>query len=175
MKLENQVCSLQQSQQLEKLGIAQKSHFAWYEVSNGDDEGDFEKEGVVWVPVLTQYDYSTGGMAIIGAIDDELMTSSSEFCSHKPPYSAFTVAELGAMAECCISGKTNRGTYYATPDEYAPYDLDSAIGDVEPLPEPLPWYVERQKQAVALADLLIWMVENNLLTAEDCNERLLKV
>lgn len=143
MKIEDQVCTLEQAKKLKELGVNQTSHFAWI------DEGQ-----------LISRDKNVKEL--------QLLAIATDFTS------AFTVAELGVMCRDCISGHcaNTAANYYATPDEYARYDLDASVEGIEPLPDPLPWYVERDTQAKALADLLIWLLESNLITEEEVSQRL---
>jgi hypothetical protein len=146
MKMEQQVCTLQQAKKLKEIGISQDSSFMWC-VIMPDPTG----EKYYYEPVYKHQDVDT---------------------LHETLAAAFTVAELGVMCRDCISGPTgNRTTYYATTDEYADYDLDTAFGDGS-ITGPCPNYAERPIQAQALADLLIWLIEKKLLSIEDVNQRL---
>lgn len=60
MKLEHQVCSLEQAIKLKELGIVQKSYFSWY--------GGFVGSEVLPEVDLTdqrRYDVSVQGMAVV--------------------------------------------------------------------------------------------------------------
>lgn len=172
MNIEKQVCTIEQAKTLSQLGASQENaHFMWFELSNGDDEGDFDKEGVEWVPVLTQQNYRLGEHQSIGAIDSDLTTSDGEFCSHKPDAcKAFTVAELGAMlpyeylnpiamAQAAEGSnayvgiwKSKKGFRYREPNS-----LDCS----DPMTE-----------AEARAWFLIYLLGNKMITAEECNKKL---
>lgn len=164
MKLENQVCTLEQAKRLKALGIEQgNSYFNWYEVSNGDDEGDFDKEGVEWHPVLCTYDRDQDAAVAVLAIDPDLTTSDGEFCSYKEPASAFTVAELGVMLpdDLCI---TRSGAGYSA--FWEPTDGD----DVERISFRGQEYFTTE--AECMATVLIDMIGMGVTTVAEVNKRL---
>lgn len=162
MKIENQVCTLEQGKRLKELGVAQTAHFTWYEVSNGDDEGVFEREDVEWHPVLCRYDRNRQADVAIGPINDDLTTGDGEFCSYKPaPSSAYTVVELGVMLPAYYHsryGNNLMGEMGWVIGQYGVLTVDS---------------VAHATEAQARAAMLIYLLENNLTTAEDVNQRLL--
>lgn len=169
MKIELQVCSLEQAKKLNQLGVPQNdAHFMWFEVSNGDDEGDFEKEGVEWHPILTQQDYRRGEHQAIGAIDGELTTSDGEFCSCKPDScKAFTVAELGELLvidddDHFCSGSYNEHLGIWTAD-LQKRDEESERGFK------LVHQIEGETEAECRADMLIYLLENKIMTPESIN------
>lgn len=169
MKIAMQVCSLEQAKKLEKLGVPQdEAHFMWFEVSNGDDEGDFEKEGVEWHPILTQQDYERGEHRAMGVIDSELTTSEGEFCSYKPnECKAFTVAELGELLVIDDGDHFCYGYY----DEHGgTWNVDLQKRDEElEVPFKLVYQVEGETEAEARADMLIYLIENKIITMESIN------
>lgn len=161
MKLENQVCSLEQAKKLKQLGVAQEGHFMWYEVSDGEDEGDFEKEGVEWHPVLTQSNHAKGEDSAVGSIDSDLLTSDGEFCGHKPPVRAFTVAELGEMfiinddEHFCDSSYNNHlGVWMA---------LLTARDEEEKSEFKVIYSTEGDTEAECRAEMLIYLLENKII------------
>lgn len=158
MKVENQLCTLPQAKKLKKLGVAQRSLF-WFA---GDEK--------------LRLKVSNYSGAILGSKPHAIPFQSDEPGCNPQCFSAFTVAELGAMCRDCISGHCantkSPGKYYATPDEYAGYDIDALIGEVLPFPDPLPCYCQADTQAQALADLLIWLLETKGITPEEVNKRL---
>jgi len=69
MKLENQVCTLQQAKRLQELGVSQESHFQWKvnEIQSVVSESKFCYQIITHLPGLNEY------------------------------WAAYTVAELGVM------------------------------------------------------------------------------
>lgn len=156
MKLEKQVCTLEQAKRLKELGIEQQSHFTWYEVSDGSDEGNPDAEGVEWYEILAQKDHHRMMDMAVYPVASDLTTSDGEFCSTRGIYSAFTVAELGAMLPTAYDtmrtaegwrGYGNQGYDYPTEEVY-------------------------ENESEPRAVMLIHLLENNNITATDCNNRL---
>lgn len=143
MQKENQVCTLPQAKKLKDLGVIQTTS------------------------LIIHCQSTSMGLMTFFRVQEAMQETD---------YAAFTVGELGVMCRDCISGHCantrNRGKYYATPDEYAGYDIDTLIGEVLPMPDPLPCYCEGKTQAIALADLLIWLLETKGITPEEVNDRL---
>jgi predicted amino acid racemase len=126
MKLQSQVCTLEQAKKLNELGVKQDSLFYWIDRK--------DKSRVV---------YS-------GLIEDiEKLTT----------YSAFTVAELGVMLPCYYV------VYYTVAHGYC---VCRKMENGE-LQRPL---LTGCTQAKAGAAMLIFLLENNLTTAEEVNQRL---
>lgn len=161
MKLQDQVCTSKQAKRLKELGVKQESLWMWVDWKAPASENK--------IRASTQISIHYHSVAKEITAENE----GDEF--DKEVFAAFTVAELSVMVKGCISGVFERGgktLAYATTDEYPPYDLDSVEHLVEPDPAPLPWYKERTTQAVALADLLIFALENKLITPEQVNNSL---
>jgi hypothetical protein len=170
MKIQNQVCSLGQAQKLKQLGISQHdAHFMWFEVSNGDDEGDFEKDGVEWHPILTQQDYNRGEHRAIGVIDSDLTTSEGEFCSYKPnECKAFTVAELGEMLiiddddNFIDSSYNEHGGTWDCHLRRRNEECESGFAMIHS--------EEAETEAEVRAEMLIWLLENKIQTPENIRD-----
>lgn len=169
MKIENQVCLLEQSIRLKELGIPQEeeAQFLWFEVSNGDDEGDFDKEGVEWHPVLTQYSFRLKEHHVVGQIDGDLITSEGEFCGYKPPAQAFTVAELGEMLVIDDDDHFCSGSYS---EHLGLWKVDLHRRDEETeLGFKLVQQIEGETEAEARADMLIYLIDQKIMTMESIN------
>lgn len=159
MKIESQVCTLEQALKLKALGVTQKSYFTWLEVSNGDDEGDFQKPGVEWHPVLCVENKFMESLYAVSYVDPDWTTSDGEFCGMRDNAAAFTVAELGQM---CGSETYTQRTGTET-SEYANWEWvdDSRREAMGPF----------ATEAEARADMLIRMLENGSLTDIEVNKR----
>jgi hypothetical protein len=173
MKLTNQVCPIELAKKIKSLGIFQEeAPFMWFEVSNGDDEGDEDAEGVEWHPVLTQYNYRDKEHYAVHAMDGELTTSDGQFCSYKEPSRAFTVAEMGEMLVIGDDTHFINTSYDEHMGNWACYlavrDEADAIGFKEIHNE------EGETEAEARAEMLIYLLENKIVTADDCNSALKK-
>lgn len=93
MKIEKQVCTLQQAKILKELGAPQETFFSWY---GGFDGSEIEPH----VDLTDQRNYDVGVNGYYGHPDNM--------------YAAYTVAELGAMLDkniSCISFDGFRYTY----------------------------------------------------------------
>lgn len=141
MKLENQVCSLEQAKRLNELGIIQESLFYYCQ--------DIPPNN----PSLHYYGYAQENIPIdlLFGKQSELSTSNLFF-----EYSTFTVAELGVMIPDSYYLPVNKGnngwwiSNIRTEDE-------SKLASIE---------------AEARAEMLIYLLENSLITAEEVNQRL---
>lgn len=120
MKLQDQVCTLEQANRLMSLGINQESYF-----------------------VLGQRGVLTESWAIEG--DEDVF------------YSAFTVAELGVMLPAGYD------TMYCTNDGWRGFDLAS-----RDMLDSKTFYTEAECRAA----MLIYLLENKLITTKEVNTRL---
>jgi len=120
MKIENQVCTLEQAKRLKELGVEQVANLYWKE--------DTDKDRL--------YDPWIGG----------------------EKYAAFTVAELGVMIGSPIGEKVNS---YTTDGATGSYLHGSHITTTH-----------SEHEAHIRADVLIHLLENNIITAEEVNTRL---
>lgn len=140
MKLENQVCTLQQAKRLKELGITQDSFFYHIEAFND----------IAYMNKICQ----------IKGFDNS--TYSGQYI-----YSAYTTSEIGVMLpRKYVSEKTQWediskkyicGVPYPDGEDNYDYSNNSQFGATE---------------AEARAAMLIYLLENNLTTASEVNERL---
>lgn len=159
MKIENQVCTLEQAKRLKELGIRQKSIFYYHDKIKRIDErikpnwGNSEFAGV-------------------------------QICNQKSlTQSAYTVAELGVMLPDEIPHRhTEHSDYYymqSFSDVLSEGDAGKSVcmwyedNDLDAELEVLNnYYICGKTEAEARAAMLIYMLENNLTTAEEVNNRL---
>lgn len=128
MKLQDQVCTLEQAKKLKEFGVAQKGYFQWQETTNSE-------------PYVNHTVFGES-------------TNENE-------YAAFTVAELGVML----------------PDVNILYDklqplLEAKYGDVND--DNMAVFFADIFKAKEVADWLIYLLQNNHITAEQVNQRLEK-
>jgi len=154
MKLQNQVCTMEQAEKLKELGVIQASLFSWVK----HKQTAFPEPSVFFCGEIEDYKKEFGegcfGITVIG--------------------SAFTVAELGAMLPATIdelkltqwpipdsNSKTiSYGIQYRRHLEvatYSTYPLHVVFGDNE---------------AKARADLLISLIADGKISADEVNQRL---
>jgi hypothetical protein len=165
MKPQDQVCLLQQAKRLKELGIVQESalyHVPW-------KASDFDS-----VFICGKCD-----KGFFHQIDGWVETLSAT--KH---YSAFTVAELGAMLPCRVrtEGRMYELTMHKADDtwhsptantkphfwyQYDHLNAGSKIDVIGPRVN-----MEDSTEAVARAHTLIYLLENNRITPEECNARL---
>lgn len=156
MKIENQVCSLEQAKRLKELGITQESYFSWC----GDETQrlwDNGKDGLAvsdWV-----YVSETIPLNNQEADHREMVPSAKPFAA------AYTVAELGAMIQQ-IGVYTSVNTVLMGwavhhVNGYKDYELRQ--------PGNLNTY---KTEAEARATILIELLEDRKISAEEVNERL---
>jgi hypothetical protein len=167
MKLEQQVCSLEQSKKLKSLGVNGKSIFYWW---------DFNKVSKSFFhgnPKL-QYGNICPGASAEAKVNAELKECFSP---------AFTAAEIGVMLPCRVwvgddmyqlslmksdetwhkkQSRTNTSFHYE-------YDFVNKENQIEVLGGV---QVGNINEAVSRAEILIWLLENKHTTAEEVNSRL---
>ncbi len=146
MKIENQCCSREQGEQLLKLGITEKSFLAFCWVSTSHEDSV--------IAILPTNIMNIG-------IPDEATTFIAP---------AFTVAELGVMLE--MDGDKHLFDYFynnhAGCFEVVLNERDErAVAGIK-----LVNREEGDTEAEARAAMLIWLLENNIATAEEVNARL---
>jgi hypothetical protein len=158
MKLQDQVCTLEQAEKLKELGVSQSGTF-WYADGNPGEifcvrKGDtFKQAG--WGPVGEPTKPYPNKLSVT---------------------SAFTVAELGVMChddhdvyDASVYYSNHLGCWMWQIMEQM---LDEFEGNG------IPWKVthsdhgEYDYEAEARAAMLIYCIENNLFTVEEVNERL---
>ncbi len=158
MKLENQVCTIEQAKRLKELGIDGGSHFYHVPWKASDFEGCF-----------------IGAKCDKGFYHD--LDGMVETFDAPEYYPAFTVAELGAMLP--DQTKTNSNIEFA--ELFIKYDGEWVVGyDVDMQTEggygatvkEAYRVMYGETEAQARAAMLIHLLENNLTTASDCNNRL---
>jgi len=134
MELKNQVCSLELAKRLKELGIPQISQFVWLEDQSAHDTTTGES-------VIRLY-WKTDTSAVNEGGGD---ISQQDFSLLKK-WSAFTVAELGELIPRKVErpgGNTTDGTY----NFYTGKEV-----------------VEADTEADARAKMLIYLIENKLIT-----------
>lgn len=171
MKIEQQVCTIEQAKKLKALGIEQSEtdHYKWLEVSNGDDEGDFDAEDVEWFPILTQYHPRDKEHYAVSPVDGDLITSDGQFCSYKPEtYRAITAAELGEMLiiddddNFIDSAYNEHGGTWDCHLRRRNEECESGFAMIHS--------EEAETEAEVRADMLIWLLENKIQTPENIRE-----
>jgi hypothetical protein len=145
MKLQDQVCTLEQAKKLSELGINQKSLFYYTQDntplnSNLATWGYRQENMPVYVKYLRQSDISTSDLFF--------------------EYSAFTVAELGMMLPSETLTIRRGSEYLEFPNwEWENEGQQKGWGCFD-------------TEASARADHLIMLLENNLIKVKEVNERL---
>jgi hypothetical protein len=156
MNLDSQLCSEKQAKKLMDLGISQTALFS---VNVYENHIDF---------VLSENNDNPAG--VIGEhTHSKPIPTFKKFGAFTGTYSAFTVAELGAMlpnctfklkdSECMIKYLPSGEFYYA--DASTVNTATSLIMTSEPT------------EAIARAEMLIYMLQNGIVTADECNDRLI--
>ncbi len=164
MKIENQVCSLEQAKKLKDLGVCQDSFFSWYGGFNGS-----EMPPSVDLTDQRNYEYSVNG----------------NYGHPDHMYAAFNVAELGTMlpeyvetyftrhgsegGPRCVyvslvkkfEHKNNKTTVHHSLHVTGLDQNDEVDGK---MPQNL--------EASSRADMLIWCIENKIISAQQCNDLL---
>lgn len=147
MNIEQQVCNLEQAKKLSEFGINPTSLFQWREYL---DEGVNEWQSAILFEGKTEDD----------SIKYALADSS---------YPAFTVAELILMLPERTS--VSRGHKNYSCRHWWGNFMDGILRNVKPNS----WHETKGETAAsALAEMLIYLLENNLTTAKEANERLSK-
>ena len=163
MKLENQVCTLEQAKQLSELGISQNSEYHFV------DEVHLVNKG--WVH---SWGYEeTWEDRIVEIVENDSREKERIF-------SAFTVAELGMLLPCFFPSFVQEGHFHChcQNERVDTFPLISGNTEFDNTPahilnkELVPFQTGKT-EAQARANMLIYLIENNLVTADECNERLL--
>lgn len=154
MKLENQVCLREQGQRLAVLGVTQQS--AWHHVAIKT------KEGIKWFLATKVSDV----YIVYGTVSGQELPHYDESVI-KECYSAYTVSELGVMLpELYVSGYT----YKRDSCICCHYKEAARKGSNDRYEK---WMGKGNTEAEARAALLMYLLENNLTTPEEVNQRLL--
>lgn len=159
MKIENQVCTLEQSQKLKKLGVMERS-----------DNGRLVSS--LYFGAVNIYPDES----IIAVLPSHVAMSNEDLENSEFLGCAFTVAELGVMlpddGEGCGDWYTNRDAGCYKGDDIDGFSCWHFIDSKSPVT------IEGSKvfptEAEARASLLIYLLENNNLTPEEANQRLLQ-
>lgn len=158
MKIENQVCSLEQAKRLKELGVVQHSAFYHYkQIVNGVSE----------VRIYPLFHEDFGRHAKNESLDRALSGDSKNEI-----YSAFTIAELGIiLPHNFISHRHDP----KVSDNYWVVKLDyNSECDVCAQAHPtIHFNSESQTESCSRAAMLIYLLENGTVTADDVNATLL--
>jgi hypothetical protein len=147
MKLNNQVCSLEQAKRLNELGITQETFFCY---AGGIND--------TVPPQLLTTDY---------------VYSECAGWAYNERIAAFTVAELGAMLPEWTANDTLRLEQWATErQEKRAIQYRKNPGEFHPTDTPEN-AIFRRTEAAARADMLIYLLEHKYVTPEEVNARLL--
>lgn len=155
MKLEDQVCSLEYAKKLKELGVKQESAFSWCKPSEDDsfwkDENQkykdfqlyFNYENFPYVNICDDGTWNSLSLDGCGCCEDNAMLGEG--------YSAFTVAELGAMLP-------NEFKFGTTIYRNIAYDEITSVlvGGAEKI-------FMCDTEANARAQMLIYLLENGLI------------
>lgn len=156
MKIENQVCSLEQARRLKEMGIDAQGHFCYAHPVKEVHKG-FDGE-------TTEYmeEYKD---------EPELMELSTALWNGLPYCHAYTVAELGVMLDDFVnhSRRNGNGIWEAKFKPVIPHAAPHRIQDAM-----VATFTTHKTEAEARASLLIHLLETSWLDAEKCNERLSK-
>jgi hypothetical protein len=145
MKLQDQVCTIEQAKKLKELGVSQESYFSWC----GDETQrlmDNGKDGLA----ISDWVYVTRTIPCNNQEADhrEMVPSAKPFAA------AFNVAELGIMLP------PGYDTMYTTNDGWRCYDLDGMDMHKKP------FIHEVEARAAALIKLL----ENGKISVDEVNQ-----
>lgn len=164
MKLENQVICLPLAKQLKELGITKPSHYSFF-----GDENHFPEPNKPWVFLKTTEPVNLEDRDYRGDVDMNEAVASSYSTSelgemipwsviHKPEDSKEEIEYSLYFSKNFKSGAFF-ANYYADPDEYA-----------TPL---IPDDIQGTTEADLRALLLIYLINNKFITAQQVNEGLI--
>lgn len=179
MKLQDQVISFEQAKRLKELGVRAETFWEWLECAEFDEDGS---KVIKWHPVLF-YNHELDMFSAPGDYS-HLMNDDGDFHETKGNAPAFTVAELGVMlpdgGDCrgkhwaqfqtfrVIKGVQSSQQWCCYCDESSPSGSNEYGDDVYRVAKKVYGHTE----AEARATMLIYLLENNLTTASECNKRL---
>lgn len=131
MKLENQVCTLEQAKMLKELGVIQKSIFFHRYRIQPEEFWCIEMQGC----------------------------SPASWATPVNEYSAYTVAELGVML---VNEENGYGFSVSYKHPFFVFYEQGFFGSI----------CSCSYEAEAKAKMLIFLLQNKLVTSEECNKRL---
>lgn len=153
MKKEDQVCALKQAKRLKELGVQNGSYFSWQHY-----------------PAMI---YRNESIGVINSLAKESVTDPGE------SWPAFTVAELGVMLPVYINVTQEQYPYRLTiwnnpaglSNEARDWRIcyESKFGEKR---IPGDEGIKSANEAICRAAILIHLLENNLLSVEEVNQRL---
>lgn len=145
MKLENQVCSLELAKKLKELGVKQESLFYYCSALKVDTRLS-SVSNTIWLPEGIFY------------------ISEIESFDYRKDYSAFTVAELGEMLPYSIAVNNRIQYFYCGRNVSKEWWAGYNPANVE--------YFYEKTEADARAKMLIYLIENKLISVEEINKNL---
>lgn len=150
MKVENQVCTLEQAEKLNMFGVKQIGHFSYKYTE----------------PMATDVKYGYAGNGFKLFPTDYFNKKDATY------YSAFTVAELGVMLPVTL-GAANLDIIQIDVECYK-YEKSFGIqlSDYVGAAQRTLHIVDCNTEAEARAAMLIHLLENNLIKVEEVNQRL---
>lgn len=161
MKIENQVCSLEQAKKLDELGVKYKDYqYAYVDFTTASGQ-----EAVLCRPAShVEERQREWAWFMVGSHSEEITAEIDEdtVSADGGIYPAFTVAELGVMLplNCdSIKDQTASKVIFWACNEGLTGDCNEVNG---------------ANEAEARAAMLIYLLENNLTTPEEVNTRLNK-
>jgi len=163
MKIEDQVCSIEQAKRLVELGISQNAYFSWV----GDESHTVVDPGNEAKNIPMRF----GKYVWVDTTDPANSQESDhrQDIALKTIASAFTAAELGEMLTMPrIDGYYNMSCNFS----YAHNNWSCLIESMdEEGPDLI--CISANMEAECKADILIWLLENNYTSSEECNNRLM--
>ena len=149
MKLQDQVCTLEQAKRLKELGVIYEPFFTWLECAEFDEQGS---KILKWIPVLF-YEQGMDLYAVPGDYPESMKEEHGDFHETRGNSPAFTVAELGVMI--------GRGTKAAESHfQWLMACVNSGLSGTVAY------------NVTALAGFVITQLESGNLTPEEVNKRL---
>lgn len=163
MKIESQVCLLEQAKKLKDLGVTQDSQCYWRHGRLEHIEG-----------VNSWHDEQT----LKEMIEEYDRSCEPGWRDKFELYSAFTVAELGVMLPKKLNASWKHeddtgigGTWESTCHTKVEFGFDDKKG-MFIVKYPLLASIGHKKEAIARAEMLISLIEKKLITADEVNQLL---
>lgn len=158
MKLEDQVCTLEQAKKLKELGVMQESLFYWYKMphTKGGDEY-WETDEIAYNPWFVNASFP----------EDE-SEGDTYFVDGTEQYSAFTVAELGNLLPYRLRDEEKRE------NPHLRVYRGESHWDVEyhtTFSRPFVKSREYENLADAMAHVLIHLLMKNIITINEINPK----